>query len=366
MSWSGAKLRALIKERGLTLIEVANKLNVSRQAINDWTKDQVPKGTHLIKLSNLLNVAPGHFFPEEKTEQITVPLHRKRGVAKVTPNMKQAATQMAREYENLFKLAPSPGLVQVLRIKNRDEKSAFEMANELRHLAKVESDKPMNYNNTFTLLSLLKIVIIFRDFPDVVKDYAFYCKIYDHRVIFVNNKTKILDLIFPILHETIHSIRDEMGIPLYNEEEEEHFCDSVASDIQFPRDYTAQVYNTIEGRKESHQINILKKVCSENKHSMFGIAEQIKNFYPSFKLNVAPADSNLRKTFPSIGDILFRDEDPKCYIDNLRELAPLFFTIVSSQINNVTKRKIGEWLGLESSLDAKQVVEEWKRIIPCN
>jgi hypothetical protein len=81
---------------------------------------------------------------------------------------------------------------------------------------------------------------------------------------------------------------------------------------------------------------------------------------------VAGADANLRKEFPCIGDILFENEDPKCYVDNLKTLTPLFFDIVSQQINNVTIRKIGEWLGLESSLDAKEVIGEWRRFINCN
>jgi len=39
---------------------------------------------------------------------------------------------------------------------------------------------------------------------------------------------------------------------------------------------------------------------------------------------------------------------------------------VSQQINNVTTRKIGEWLGLESSLDVKEVIDEWRSVINCS
>jgi hypothetical protein len=88
--------------------------------------------------------------------------------------------------------------------------------------------------------------------------------------------------------------------------------------------------------------------------------------HPTFDLNVAGANANLRKEFPCVGDILFENQDPKCYVDNLKTLTPLFFDIVSQQMDNVTTRKLGEWLGLESSLDVKAVIEEWRRVINCN
>jgi len=365
MIWDGAKLRTLLKEKGMTLTGLANRLNVSRQAVNDWTKNQVPKGSHLIRISKILEVNPGYFFPEETANQISVPLHRTRGVAKVTPVMEQDAMRLAKDYENLFRFAPAPGLVPVLKINRKDNQSAIDMAEELRKLAHVDSDKPMNYEQTFDLLSTLKIVIIFRDFPQNVKGYAFYSKIFNYRVVFVNNMTNILDLIFPLLHETIHAIRDGDGAPTYDREEE-GFCDSVAGNVQFPNEYVESVYEAIRGRRESHQINHLKDFSAKNGHSLFGIAEQLKEKYPAFDLNVAGANANLKKDFPCVGDILFEKQDPKCYVNNLKALTPRFFDMVSQQINNVTTRKVGEWLGLESSLDVKEVIEEWRRVINCN
>ena len=59
---------------------------------------------------------------------------------------------------------------------------------------------------------------------------------------------------------------------------------------------------------------------------------------------------------------MFRENDARSYIRNLQMLSPHFVDIVSKQINHVTKRKIGDWLGLESILDAEQVFEELQRI----
>ncbi|RPJ04356.1 MAG: XRE family transcriptional regulator, partial [Deltaproteobacteria bacterium] len=115
MNWDGERLKGLVQERGFTLVRLAGTLNVSRQALTDWTNGQVPKGSHLVALSKVLNVPPGYFFPEDETPPISVPLHRKRGVAKVTSSMEEASQKMAREYESLFRSAPAPGIVPIMR-----------------------------------------------------------------------------------------------------------------------------------------------------------------------------------------------------------------------------------------------------------
>lgn len=60
--------------------------------------------------------------------------------------------------------------------------------------------------------------------------------------------------------------------------------------------------------------------------------------------------------------ILFDAEDVREHIPRLNTLSPLFVKILKDQIENATPRKVAEWLGLESMLDGKQVVNELKRI----
>lgn len=361
MSWEGERLKSISREKGISLKNIAELLNVSRQTVNDWIKGQVPKGNHLIGLSQVLEISPNFLFPSQIPGNISVPLHRKRGVAKITEAMKQEAAHMAKQYEKLFKWAPDPGLVPVLRMDHRDKQNAIAMASELRELSGIGSHKPMDYEHTFTLLYSLRIANIFRYFPKSLKGYAFYCKIHKHRVVFVNNETNILDLIFPLLHETIHAIRDEEGNAL-SDPVEEDFCDAVANYTQFPEGYALLVYNTIKGRRKAAQINLLKNFSTENMHSIFGIMEQLKEINPAFDLEVGGANTNLKKQFPPIGDILFKEKDPRSYIYNLKELSPLLFEIVSKLIDNVTTRKSGEWLGLESEIDAKQAIEELRKV----
>ncbi len=362
MPWSGAHLKVLAKEKEITLTKLSELLKVSRQTVTAWTKGKVPKGDHLIELSRILEINPGYFFSDDETQRtISVPMHRKRGVAKVTERTEQDAFRLAKQYEKMFIEAPDPGLVPVLRAKHRDDDNAKALAKKLRRLSGIEGHVPMDYKHTFYLLSLLSIVPIFRYFPSSVKNYAFYCRIDRHRVVFVDNNTNVLDLIFPLLHETIHAIHDEEGNAI-DDPTEEDFCDLVGSYAQFPTDYVQLVYDTIIGRRINIQINRLKEFAEKNGHSLFGIVQELKKINPALDLKVGGADTNLKKLFPNIGNILFDVKDVREYMALLKTLTPLFVEILQDQIENATPRKVAEWLGLESILDGKQVIDELKRI----
>ena len=70
MPWSGANLKALAKEKGITLTKLSELLKVSRQTVTAWTKDKVPKGDHLIELSKILEINPGYFFTMMKLKEL--------------------------------------------------------------------------------------------------------------------------------------------------------------------------------------------------------------------------------------------------------------------------------------------------------
>lgn len=361
MSWVGDRLRSASKEKGVSLSKLSEALKVSRQTVNDWIKGQVPKGNHLMEISRFMEVPPGYFFTNDSRGHISVPLHRKRGLAKLSERMKEEAIDIAMQYEAFFKSAPEPGLVPVMRIDRRDMENARLIASKLREMSGIEPNRPLDYDHTFQLLHGLKIVNIFRQFPPNLKGYAFYCRIHSHRVVFVNTDTNILDLIFPLLHETVHAIRDEETSAI-SDHEEELFCDTVSNLVQFPEEYVSMVHKAIKGRSKGIQVNLLKEFSKNNAHSLFGIVEQIKRLDPDFGLQVGGANSNLKKLFPSIGQVLFKEEDARIFVSKLKKLSPIFFEYLETQVQGVTTRRLGEWLGLESGLDAEQAAKEIRRL----
>ena len=362
MEWSGEKIKYLIKENNISIIKLAEMAGVSRQTVNDWINGQVPKGNHLIFLCKTFNVNPDYLFSQDFSGSVTVPVHRARKSAKVTPDMQKDALDLAMEYDLLFRNAPEPGILPVMRGKSRSKETAKKAACDLRIKACLNNDLPPDYKNTFTLMKNLGIKIIFRDFPSNVKAYAFYTKIHDHRVVFVNNATNVLDLIFPLLHEAVHAIRDELSINDGFDEAEEVFCDMVANHVQFPDEYIKMVYDVIKDLDIPIQINKLKTFGANYSHALYGIIKRIQSINPAFDLKVGGADSNLKKNFLSIGNLLFAKNEPREYVNAIKELSPLFTQVILDQINVLTTRKLGELLGIENIMDVKNVKDEFIRL----
>ena len=363
MAWRGEQIREIAKSKKVTINKLAESIGVSRQAVNDWINGIIPKGDHLISLCRQLGVEPNIFFSSERAKTITIPLHRKRGTAKITDDVKGEALELAAQYETLFRQAPAHGIFPVLRIDNRSETVAKEIANSLRELSGIGPGQPMDYHHTFALLEKLGIVAIFRTFPDTIKSYAFHTRIHDHRVVFVNVKTNLLDLIFPLLHEAVHCLGEDQGLAAEYDEAEEVFCDQVANYVQFPNEYANYVFSAVSGRSKALQINKLKDFSRQNAHALYGIALAVKRQHPHFTLDVGGADTNLKKNFPSIGHIVFKNEDPRTYVATVKDLSPRFVAILVNQLPGLTNRKLAELLGLPSELDAKAVRDELMRLI---
>lgn len=114
-------------------------------------------------------------------------------------------------------------------------------------------------------------------------------------------------------------------------------------------------YNSHNGMPTSHKINNLKIFGRKYSHSLFGIYKRLITIGSRLRLNIGGADTDLKKEFRTIGDILFEDEDPKSFVDLLSTLTPRFINTLREQIENTSYRRLGQLLGLESALDAKEI-----------
>ena len=356
MKWDGIKIKELAKKNGISYQILADKVGVSRQTVNDWIKGQIPKGNHLLMLCSLFEVNPDVLFIENIDQYLKVPVHRTQRRIHITSEMQETAKTLANEYSWIFRNYNKSSVLPVIRTHGFDFEAAIEIADQLRSIPAISDNKPIDYQHTFELSEKLGITIIFRYFPDSLKGYAFYTQIHNHRVIFVNCFTNVLDLIFPLLHEFVHAIRDEEEKE-YNRTEEE-FCDLVACKVQFPDEYVEMVYKAIEGLKASLQINKLKEFARFNKHSIHGICKAIKYLDPQFTLSYGGADTNLKTEFPAIGEILFQHDDTRTFIQILKSLNNNFVKILTMQLDSISNRKLAELMGLEGSLDAKEIRAE--------
>ncbi len=357
MQWLGGKLKEMVSAKGLTQNSFGAALGVSRQTVVDWCKGQVPKGNHLLAICRLLDSEPTSFFAEESAN-VRVPLHRQRGVAKVTVPMTAAATSLATEYADFFDPADLP--VTRLEVPSNDLARVPLLAAEFRRLAGLaDADEPLDYQHAFRLLEALGICVVCRRFPPAIKAYAFYTEINRQRVVFVNAETKVMDLIFPLLHEATHAVRGTGTAEGYDRAEED-FCDAVANSVQFPPGYVDRVHQAIAGCPPGIMVNTLKEYASRKHHAIYGIVKCIEAKHGSLNLQVSAADANLRKSLPRLEDVLFRD-GAATFAGQLRALSPLFYWLLLKRLPGLSARRLAELLDIESVLDAVQVREELER-----
>ncbi|GAB6059288.1 helix-turn-helix domain-containing protein [Desulfonatronum parangueonense] len=365
MSWQGQHIKTLAKEKKLTLKNVADQVGVSRQALNEWAKGLTPKGGHLLRLCKTLGVDPEIFFESEVDSRVTIPMHRARRTAKINDSMQSEAKNLAFSYDLFFREASDPGLVQSLRIYKKTEDEIKKASLALRKLAGIENHAPMAFTHVFTLLKHLGVNLIFSHFHENIKAYAFYTKINKHRVVFVNFETKILDLIFAILHESIHSIRDESqayDASYIYDKEEESFCDSVASYAQLTDDYYSFVADSIKELPGKRQISQLAKFSRRHNHSMHAIKVRIEKFIPDFKHNVYPFEAKIRAESPTVREHFFGAKDAREYVECWKNVSPIFINHVIEKSDKLSTRRICELLSIDSELDAVDAKDELIRI----
>jgi len=363
MKWAGEKIRDLAKARGLSITNLADSIGVTRKAVNDWTRGQIPKGNHLMALTNTLDINPDVLFSPNDALDITLPVHRTRGNAKVTESRSQEALGLATEYYSFFLNDHALPVVPVIRETKKSDKNARKVAKILRKMVDVQDSEPLKQEQVFSLLESLGIKLILQKFPESLKVYAFYTKILGHRVVFVNRDTNHLDLNFALLHEAVHAVRDETFKGSLYDKQEEDFCDLVANYIQFPKEYVQFVASNIASLPTGHAINLLKSFAEKNEHALYGIGKQINKHFPdSKKINLGGADTNLKKDFYSVGDALTSITDPAEYFSVIQNISPLFIESLAKQSVNLTYRRIGELLNISSSLDAAEVRDELLRL----
>ena len=364
MNWIGNNLKQLSNSRNIPISKLAERLGVSRQTVYDWIEGQVPKGTHLLALCRELASEPAAFF-EVGTPNTFVPAHRTRRGARVNPARQKLAIELADEYTVLCEGVRQPVVQSVVRMA--DGETISPLAESFRNMVGLaNSADPMDYEHAFSLLDKLGVCVIFRTFPSDLKDYAFYTRIAGHRVVFVNLANNVLDLIFPMLHEAVHAVRDdkELLVESYDEKEEE-FCDKVASAAQFPEKYVKDAYVALRGQPIANKVTLLKSLASMHHHAVYGLVKAIESVHGNMDIPVRSlhgADGNLRNAYPTLSEVLYKGVDnPVNYLDRLGVLSPLLKTVLKENADAVSARKLTELLELPSMLDAQELRSLLKR-----
>jgi len=361
MEWNGNKLRQRVEDSGFTQESFSKKVGVTRTTYTAWITGEVPKGIHLIKIWDVLGLEPDALFNPGQPSVRAIPSHRKRGVAKVTGETNQAATALAESFAGLFEDTDIPVLQLVAT--QRTPEAAVKLAIELRKLMGIgDGHTPPTALHVFELLKKLGIYVIFTRFPENIKDYAFYTHIKGNRVVFANTATNELDLIFPLIHEAVHAVRNvcpEDGAAW--DQAEDVFCDRVAGLVQFPDGYVADVQAALRFCPSGRYMDAMKEYAERHQHVIYGVVLRlVENDVLSKPKNMSPyhiADAALRKKHGTLRDLLLAKGHISTFLNNLQTFSPLWFALLQRQARGMTIGRLAECLDL-SYADAKSVIDD--------
>jgi len=369
MKWIGSKLKELVKKAHITQEQLAASIGVSRITVISWMKDQVPKGTELMKLCTELNVAPETFFEDDV--QFSRPRNRMKAHAKATKDFENQTDDFVKEFSSFFSEDMSDPLQ--LTVNYHKKTDPLTIACKLRELTGLTDSSPIKLKKVFDLASKLGIFIVPVIFPEWLdrKTSALYTFFYDcNKVIFVKNTANGIDLVYFLLHEICHAIINGKNDI---DSAEEEFCEATARATQFPERYVSDVFNQIKGRLKNTGIVIktLKEISINNHHSLYGIAKALDKQFDTRlasnpNINICGADANLRKTTPTLKDLLISDASDngsvKLFINKFYSFTPLYFEkVILSVYKDVSDRKLCELLGLSDITNVEELRIELER-----
>jgi transcriptional regulator with XRE-family HTH domain len=355
MEWQGSKLREVLQAKNVSVSAFAEKLNVSRQAVNDWLNGTVPKGSHLLALCQTLGIMPDSLF-NALTPDIVVPVHRTRKTAKLTEARQELAFDLAKKYEGFYRNRSRIKLQRVIQFpEDHNDKDLCDLPKKLRSEAGVKNYYPLLIQDVFRLLEKLEVEVIFRRFPSELKSYAFFTEIYGYPVVFVNTANNVLDLSFPLLHEAIHALCSHQQKAQEFSEAEESLCDLLAGQVLFTPEYIQEVSESIQGHLAGKKITVLKRFALNYHHSIYGLARELKRLGITLPPSVNGADANLHKNLESLEEILSSNGDASRFVKNVFAATPIFMKELKKRLPAISDSLLADWLDLSSSLDAGEV-----------
>jgi hypothetical protein len=122
------------------------------------------------------------------------------------------------------------------------------------------------------------------------------------------------------------------------------------------------VWEHLKNREPAIQINTLKTWSEKHGRALFGLAKRINSIYPEFNPKLGGANTNLKKRFPAIGDIIFQEKDPREFVNRLKNLSPLFVATLMRQIDSMTNRKVAEILAIDNIIDGDAIKRELQKL----
>ncbi len=309
------EINKAMREKGLNQAAIADKLDVSREAVSKWIKgSSFPRPRKLLELANLLEIGFNQLVLENTTTQPVVAF-RKHKSSIITDEHFDRAVDMGYMLQNLVPYLECDTLSKPssLIAPKTEHDYIIKTAGEVRKRMQLSSEV-VDFKDLITFFDELHAILI----PVLwgkkeLHENAIHIYLPDSQTtwIFLNLDTNIIDFKFWMAHELGH-----VKTPQLELEQAEDFADAFAAELLYPYRFAEKHYEAIE--RESNKgsiVNQIKKCARQYMVSPITIYKQINNVSVrsgngDLDVNIYSAASNFSKEFLPVSGILFGTESP--------------------------------------------------------
>lgn len=314
-----------LRELGFNQASLAEKLNVSREAVSQWLKNKkYPRPRKLLTLSEILGLPYNELILKDIVAEPQV-AYRTRRNRKITDEMTQKAKDMGEmlaylvpyfPHESLFspevleKPSVDSAYIQKIALLMREELGIFEDRVGFESLVKAFKDKraviiPVLWGNK--------------------GDCGLHIRLPKENInfVYVNVDSLITDFKFWLLHELAHLVAPDI-----EPEAADDFADTFAGAFLFPFKLAADYYNKWKTIKSPGIIiEEIKRVAEDLLISPITIYTEtnryaVENNEPPFSFPIHPANENFIKTVDTVTTVLFDGKvpTPKQFVDSTSDV----------------------------------------------
>ena len=338
------KINQKMKERGLSQTSLAERLDVSKEAVSQWLNHKsFPRPSKLLQLGKLLSLGFDELVCKDVSTEPVVAFRKMKGT-KTKDHHVEKAQGMGRFLKNLVPYLPFDLLEMPPVLKNPVNNYAYlqKVAQKVRQDVNVEPDATIDFQHLIRRFNELQTVLIPVLWGDKKRhENALHIFLPDSKTtwVYLNLDVNIHDFKFWMAHELGHSLTPE-----FKGEEAEDFADAFAGALLFPENKAESAYHEISLlTKSSAQINKLLELAKNEIISPYTIYYQLNAYAehsgkPILELNqINGAITNFNKHYPKVSKLLFHADEEIKAVDFIHCIEENFDTSIFNVLRQYIK-----------------------------
>ncbi|MBE0503852.1 MAG: ImmA/IrrE family metallo-endopeptidase [Desulfuromonadales bacterium] len=327
------------KEMGLSQAKLAEMLEVSRESVSQWFKNEkFPRPDKLLKLARILNLGFDELVTEISTVNDPVVAFRKKGAHKITSEYIEQARDMGRILSQLVPHLPFDDLAQPATLKAPSVEYAYvqKVTSRIRKEIGVAEGDEVKFQSLIKFFNDLQAVIVpvlWGSKDNHENALHIYLPESMTTWIYLNLDCQLHDFKYWMAHELGH-----VYAPQLKEEAGENFADTFAGALLVPEELAKKEYAHLRRLANiGKQINRIKEIAHLLVVSPLTVYFEINKFavhhnLPKIDLEtdreIYRANTNFNKEFSSVSEYLFKTNTPTPaqYVASAREVfdSPFF------------------------------------------